>query len=338
LQYGLFHANAQPNKLFNAVTTGIAFKGVLMDIGHVRHNRWVKDSGLDTNSGINTDDPAELQRAIARAAEDTRKRWIAYNRMRGQYASALEHSVPERYFNDSAACNLDGASTTSTPPFDPAKPNCEQGISAVKTLTVAQSEGQKIFLVNQANFAEVIPFLSHRASVIDEIRATVSTGKEVTIHERAVTANGWSGAGYTVIDPENGAGAYLIEGGARGGFFKATVAAVLLMLLSTIAEAALAAVAGAGLIIGGLVFYLNNQIQKWFELTDFEKIIVGAVEVLATMALLFICAAVCPAAYGAVLLVGLIVSALAVAGSVMCYALKSFGADNLVSRTCAIFD
>jgi transglutaminase-like putative cysteine protease len=39
-------------------------------------NRWVKDSGLDANSGINQNDPTELQRAITRAAEDAKKRWV----------------------------------------------------------------------------------------------------------------------------------------------------------------------------------------------------------------------------------------------------------------------
>jgi hypothetical protein len=37
---------------------------------------------------------------------------------------------------------------------------------------------------------------------------------------RAISVNGWSGAGYSVIDPETGAGGYLIEGGANGGFMK----------------------------------------------------------------------------------------------------------------------
>ena len=38
------------------------------------------------------------------------------------------------------------------------------------------------------------------------------------IHEKPISESGWTGAGYTVIDPETGAGGYLIEGGARGAF------------------------------------------------------------------------------------------------------------------------
>ena len=57
--------------------------------------------------------------------------------------------------------------------------------------------------------------------MIEEIRQAIAAGKEVTIHEKAITESGWSGAGYAVIDPETGAGAYLIEGGARGAIILA---------------------------------------------------------------------------------------------------------------------
>jgi hypothetical protein len=45
----------------------------------------------------------------------------------------------------------------------------------------------------------------------------VASGKEVTIHEAPISAHGFTGSGFTAIDPQTGAGAYLIEGGARGG-------------------------------------------------------------------------------------------------------------------------
>jgi hypothetical protein len=204
LQYGLFHANAQPNKLFGAVTTGISFRGVLMDIGHVRHNRWVKDDGLDVNNN----------NVGANATSDTRKRWIAYNRIRGQYASGLEHAVPERFFSDATKCNAPGISNP-----DLTKPTCTEGVSAVKAIAIALGQGQKVFTITSVNADQAISQLSHRMSVIDEVRASIATGKEVTIHERAITANGWSGAGYSVIDSDTGAGGYLIEGGANGGYY-----------------------------------------------------------------------------------------------------------------------
>ena len=83
-----------------------------------------------------------------------------------------------------------------------------------------------MFVINATNAAVAIPQLQHRSSVIQEVQASVAAGKEVTIHESPITANGWSGAGYSVVDPETGAGGYLIEGGARGGFLDLAASAL----------------------------------------------------------------------------------------------------------------
>ena len=42
-------------------------------------------------------------------------------------------------------------------------------------------------------------------------------GKEVTFHEKSINAHGWTGVGYIIVDPDTGAGAYLIEGKGNGG-------------------------------------------------------------------------------------------------------------------------
>ena len=49
------------------------------------------------------------------------------------------------------------------------------------------------------------------------IRNAVNASKEVTVHEKSINKHGWKGFGYIVIDPETGAGAYLIEGSRNGG-------------------------------------------------------------------------------------------------------------------------
>ncbi|WP_462391218.1 hypothetical protein [Acidovorax sp. Q11] len=67
---------------------------------------------------------------------------MAYNRLRGQYMSALEHAVPERFFNDPQKCNLQG-NTNPTPGL----PDCPQGISAVKALGIAAAQGQRIYTI-----------------------------------------------------------------------------------------------------------------------------------------------------------------------------------------------
>ena len=89
LSYGLFHAQVRPNKLYGIVTTGITFQGLNMDIGHLRSIRWVKDD--NPQSAINA--KPELTHNGKSAAQN---RWIAYNKMRGQYNSGMEHAVPER--------------------------------------------------------------------------------------------------------------------------------------------------------------------------------------------------------------------------------------------------
>ena len=98
LSYGLFHAQGHPNKLYGVVTTGFTIQGVNMDVGHLRHIRWVKDD--NPASAINN--KPELTQNGKTAAQN---RWIAYNKMRGQYASAMEHATPEQFWVDKTQCS-----------------------------------------------------------------------------------------------------------------------------------------------------------------------------------------------------------------------------------------
>jgi len=52
--------------------------------------------------------------------------------------------------------------------------------------------------------------------VAEEIQNGIAAGKEVTVHEKAINAYGFSGFGYIIIDPETGVGGYLIEGKGSG--------------------------------------------------------------------------------------------------------------------------
>lgn len=49
----------------------------------------------------------------------------------------------------------------------------------------------------------------------------VNAGKIVTIPAENMTIGSWPGTGYMVIDPETGAGAYMISGGLNGGALSA---------------------------------------------------------------------------------------------------------------------
>jgi len=86
LSYGLVHVQVRPNKLWGLVTIGITAQGLNLDIGHLRHIRWVKDD--DPQSAINN--KPELTANGKMAAQN---RWITYNTLRGQYASAMEQFV-----------------------------------------------------------------------------------------------------------------------------------------------------------------------------------------------------------------------------------------------------
>ena len=40
----------------------------------------------------------------------------------------------------------------------------------------------------------------------------------MTVHQSPITVNGWTGSGYSIIDPEYGVGVYHISGGMSGGW------------------------------------------------------------------------------------------------------------------------
>ena len=190
---------------------GVTFQGLNMDIGYLRHVRWVKDD--DPKSRINKD--PNLAQNGKTAAQN---RWIAYNRMRGQYASAMEHAAPEAFWVDKTKCShTDENGRIQNPTLNP----CAEAISAVKAIAIAQSEGQKIYTINKANAQTALAKLPIGGEVGSEIRNAVNAGKEVTVHEKSINKHGWKGFGYIVIDPETGAGAYLIEGSGNGGIFLA---------------------------------------------------------------------------------------------------------------------
>lgn len=213
LQYGLLHAQVKPNKLYGIVTTGIGFQGLNMDVGHLRYIRWVKDD--HPSSPINSD-PALTQNG-KRAAQN---RWITYNKGQGQYASAMEHATLEEFWVDRSQCrHTDSNGQTQNPTMA----TCAEGISAVKAIAIAQSQGQKIYTINQSNRATALPKLTLGGDVGAEIRNAIQAGKEVVFHEHAINAHGWTGFGYIIVDPDTGAGAHMIEGRGNGGMLLGVV-------------------------------------------------------------------------------------------------------------------
>ena len=235
LQYGLFHAQVQPRKLYGIVTTGISFKGLNMDVGHVRSVRWVKDD--NPQSQINSD--PNLTKNGKTAAQN---RWIVYNKGKGQYSSAMEHATPEQFWVDKSQCKYTDDNGVIQ---NPAKADCAQGISAVKAIAIAQSQGQKIYTINPSNRDTALPKLNLSGDAGAEIRSAIEAGKEVTFHESAINAYGWHGVGYSIVDPDTGAGAYLIEGAGNGGALLGLAIGLISGLAIILASPLIAAVVGA---------------------------------------------------------------------------------------------
>ena len=130
------------------------------------------------------------------AAEDKKN----YLLQIGILSSALEHAVPEQLF--------------TTDPSNPA-----DAISAVKALSKASEQGQRIYHITQVNQGTALPNINHDQNTMAEIRNALNVGKEVITHTDAVSVPGWSGAGYIILDPRTGDGAYKIGGGANGGWY-----------------------------------------------------------------------------------------------------------------------
>ncbi len=157
----------------------------------------------------------------------------------------------------------------------PRQPACAEGISAVKALALAQAQGQRIYTITPSNAATALPKLPVGGEVGAEIRNAIQAGKEVTIHENPITAHGWTGYGYIIVDPETGAGAYLIEGKGNGGYFAiqgANLAAIgfLGLLYASVTTAVLAPafpmIAALALSIGIHILILElafNSDVKW---------------------------------------------------------------------------
>ncbi|WP_147476958.1 hypothetical protein [Vandammella animalimorsus] len=143
------------------------------------------------------------------------------------YSSAQEHVTPDAFWVDKNQCRyMDSNGQVQNPTMQP----CAEGISAVKAIAIAQQQGQKIYTINESNRDTALPKLPIGGEVGAEIRNAINAGKEVTFHEARINEHGWSGYGYSIVDPETGAGAYLIEGKGNGGWLLLIIGVIHLVL------------------------------------------------------------------------------------------------------------
>jgi len=164
----------------------------------------------------------------------------------GLLSSALEHLVPEELFPVEQGTTADG-------------------ISTVKAFQKALDAGQRLYEITPQNFSMTIGALNLDQSTVDNITLAINSGKHVITHTDPVSVPGWSGAGYVVVDPVTGEGAYLISGGANGGFLLYLVAAIVLYIVMALLIYAL--LMSPGLFILGL-FSVAEGVQIGNTLLD----------------------------------------------------------------------
>lgn len=119
----------------------------------------------------------------------------AFARLLGTLSSVLESAVPQTLY------------TGSMYPGN--------AISAVKALAEASSSGQRVYATTSDDRSA--PFSAYPVEAQQEISNALANGKNISVHSSAIGIPGWNGFGYIIEDPETGAGAYKISGGANGG-------------------------------------------------------------------------------------------------------------------------
>jgi len=116
----------------------------------------------------------------------------------GITSSALEHAVPEQlYSTASSAAN---------------------SISAIKALQLANDQGIPVYTITQSNINTVLPQLVVNDATKSDVINSVNAGKTVIIQKSNVSYTGWSGCGYIILNPDTGAGAYMISSGTSGSY------------------------------------------------------------------------------------------------------------------------
>ena len=90
-------------------------------------------------------------------------------------------------------------------------------VSAIKIIQIANEREVPVYTLNSGNISSYINSLQVSSDVKTDILNTINAGMEVTIPQQELRINDWFGTGYIVMNPQTGAGAYMISGGLAGG-------------------------------------------------------------------------------------------------------------------------
>ena len=207
---------------------------------------------------------ADRLMSLVKALDGNKDKQVQFMLNSGANSSALEHSVPEQLFSS---------------PENPA-----QGISAVKALQLANEQGIPIYTINQTNIGTILPQLQLDGDTLADIQSAVNAGKVVTVSKTDITFNGWTGCGYIIIDPNTGAGAYMISGGMNGAWLILALSSFLVLLFITAATLTAFGVPPAiALLLAGVwaerqMLAFINSIHDTLDLLDAGKITADAAE------------------------------------------------------------
>ncbi len=189
---------------------------------------------------------------LLKSLDGNKDKSIQFTRGSGINSSALEHSLPEQLFST---------------PTNPA-----QGISAVKALQIANDQGIPIYTITKTNINAILPQLQLDSGTIADIQNAVNAGKIVTVSKTDITFNGWTGCGYIIIDPNTGAGAYMISGGFSGAVIAIFFGALLMIVgLFVVVATGPFAPMGILLIMAGIAAYVDGLKTYLSELSAKEK-------------------------------------------------------------------
>ena len=111
----------------------------------------------------------------------------------GQISSAMEHGIFEQMYQ-------------------------AKGVSTMQVLQLANRQEIPIYTITNDNISSVLPKVQISSEIKTDIQNAVNAGKNVVIPLRSVAYYSWSGTGYIVLDPQTGAGAYMLSTNlAHGG-------------------------------------------------------------------------------------------------------------------------
>lgn len=189
-----------------------------------------------TLNGMMMDIDTDYHSSISRVNNVAREE--QYELMRGYISSTLEHTILQQFTNKAA-------------------------VSTVEILTECNARGITIYTINKNNLSTILPKLKLDSYIVDTIKTSIQSGKEITIPSENIKYGDWIGTGWIIRDIETNSQGFMLSSGYAGGSTVESMADVFsdsTVLQGFIAGFAVGYAEGlvfggiAGLIMGSLTF------------------------------------------------------------------------------------